>query len=183
MLTRQDAIKDIFNWHGQDSIYITNTGFISRDVYSLFPKNKNIFYMQGSMGLSPCIGLGIAANSQKDVVVISGDASLLMHLGSMFTAGFNNKTNVKHILLNNNSHESVGGQITNADKINFNNLSKSLGYKYFYKISKENEIESTLTKFLKNKDCSLLEVRINSDPKTKLPRPKDLIKIKNNFLN
>ena len=85
MLSRQDVIKDIFHWHGQDSIYVTNTGFISRDVYNLFPNNKNIFYMQGSMGLAPCIGLGIAANSQKDVVVISGDASLLMHLGITHT--------------------------------------------------------------------------------------------------
>tara|TARA_X000001382_G_scaffold32121_2_gene20986 strand:- start:1725 stop:2183 length:459 start_codon:yes stop_codon:yes gene_type:complete len=108
MLTRQDAIKDIFNWHGQDSIYITNTGFISRDVYSLFPKNKNIFYMQGSMGLSPCIGLGIAANSQKDVVVISGDASLLMHLGITHTIEEQDLKNLFVYVLNNGCHESVG---------------------------------------------------------------------------
>ena len=49
MLCRQDVIKDIFHWHGQDSIYVTNTGFISRDVYNFFPNNKKNFYMQGSM--------------------------------------------------------------------------------------------------------------------------------------
>ena len=33
--------------------------------------------MQGSMGLAPCIGLGMAANTDKDIVVLSGDAALL----------------------------------------------------------------------------------------------------------
>jgi phosphonopyruvate decarboxylase len=109
MLCRQDVIKDIFHWHGQDSIYVTNTGFISRDVYNLFPNNKNIFYMQGSMGLAPCIGLGMAANSQKDVVVISGDASLLMHLGITHTIKEQNLKNLFVYVLDNGCHESVGG--------------------------------------------------------------------------
>ena len=108
MLNRQDAIKDIFNWHGQDSIYITNTGFISRDVYSLFPKNKNIFYMQGSMGLAPCIGLGLALNTDKPVIVLSGDGALLMHLGITHTIRDCNLSNLFVYVLDNGCHESVG---------------------------------------------------------------------------
>ena len=47
----------------------------------MYPDRKNIFYMQGSMGHAPCIGLGINLNTNKNVVVLSGDAALLMHLG------------------------------------------------------------------------------------------------------
>jgi len=131
MLTRQDAINDIFNWHGQDSIYITNTGFISRDVYNLFPKNKNIFYMQGSMGLSPCIGLGIAANSEEDVVVISGDASLLMHLGITHTIEEQDLKNLFVYVLDNSCHESVGEFHSAKLQEEYNGINK------IYKISND----------------------------------------------
>ena len=80
MFSRKEVIREIFDNH-PDAVFITNTGYISRAVYSEYPNNKNIFYMQGSMGLAPCIGLGMAVNTDKDVVVLSGDAALLMHLG------------------------------------------------------------------------------------------------------
>ena len=65
MLSRSEVIEDIFLAHGDEAIYITNTGYISRAVYDLFPDMKNIFYMQGSMGLAPCIGLGMAKSTNK----------------------------------------------------------------------------------------------------------------------
>ena len=81
MLSRKSAIRKVFERHGEDSVYVTSTGYISRAVYNQYPDNKNIFYMQGSMGLSPCIGLGLALNTNRDVVVCTGDAARLMHLG------------------------------------------------------------------------------------------------------
>ena len=53
-----------------------------------------------------------------------GMALLLMHLGSIKTAGTFNKKNFKYILLNNNSHDSVGGQSTHANNVNFEKFSK-----------------------------------------------------------
>ena len=108
MLSRKDAINKIFKEHGEDAIYVTNTGYISRAVYNEYPSNKNIFYMQGSMGLAPCIGLGMATNTDKDVVVLSGDASLLMHLGITHTIAEQNLDNLFVYVLDNNCHESVG---------------------------------------------------------------------------
>ena len=70
MLSRKDAINKIFDRHGDDAIYVTNTGYISRAVYNEYPDNKNIFYMQGSMGMAPCIGLGMATSSDKEIVVL-----------------------------------------------------------------------------------------------------------------
>ena len=81
MLSREEAIDWVFRQHGTNAVYITNTGYLSRAIYEMYPDNKNILYMQGSMGLSPAIALGIAKNTEKDVVAFVGDASLLMHLG------------------------------------------------------------------------------------------------------
>jgi len=108
MYSREKALQDIFKSH-PDAVFVTNTGFNSRAVYALYPDNENIFYMQGSMGLSPSIGLGIALNTDKDVVVLCGDASLLMHLGITHTIRDSNLENLHIYILDNSGHESVGG--------------------------------------------------------------------------
>ena len=64
--------------------------------------------MQGSMGLAPCIGLGMATSSDKDVVVLSGDGALLMHLGITHTIRDENLNNLYVYVLDNGCHESVG---------------------------------------------------------------------------
>jgi hypothetical protein len=66
--------------------------------------------MQGSMGLAPAIGLGIALNTRTPVVVINGDGSLLMSLGTTHTIRDNAPAHFYHYVLDNGCHESVGGQ-------------------------------------------------------------------------
>ncbi|MAF42548.1 MAG: hypothetical protein CMI54_00070, partial [Parcubacteria group bacterium] len=81
-----------------------------RMVYNMYPQKKNIFYMQGSMGLAPGIGLGVSLFTEKDVVVINGDASHLMHLGLTHTIRDYARNNLFVYILDNGCHESVGGQ-------------------------------------------------------------------------
>jgi len=107
-VSRERAIELIFEKHGKYAIYITNTGYISRAVYDKFPSLENIFYMQGSMGLAPCIGLGMAECTDKPVVVLSGDGALLMHLGITHTIRDRRRRNLFVYVLDNGSHESVG---------------------------------------------------------------------------
>ena len=109
MLSRKEAINKIFEEHGDEAIYVTNTGYISRAVYNEYPNNKNIFYMQGSMGMAPCIGLGMAMNTVKKIVVLSGDGALLMHLGITHTIRDADLNNLFVYVLDNGCHESVGG--------------------------------------------------------------------------
>ena len=108
MLSRKEAINNIFNKHSHNAIYVTNTGYISRAIYNEYPNNKNIFYMQGSMGMAPCIGLGMALNTDKDIVILSGDGALLMHLGITHTIRDENLDNLYVYILDNGCHESVG---------------------------------------------------------------------------
>lgn len=105
---KEEVLQEVFDKHGQDAIYITNTGYLSRDIYAQFSESKNIFYMQGSMGLSPAIALGLAKNTDKDVVAFVGDGSLLMHLGITHTIRDENLSNLFVYVIDNQSHESVG---------------------------------------------------------------------------
>jgi len=108
MLSRSEAIRNIFEKHGSEALYITNTGYLSRAVYDLYPENKNILYMQGSMGLSPAIALGAAKNTPRDVVAFVGDGSFLMHLGVTHTIRDEALGNLYVYVIDNGCHESVG---------------------------------------------------------------------------
>ena len=105
-----------------------------------------------------------------------------MHLGSIKTAGTFANKNFKYILLNNNSHDSVGGQNTYANDINFEKLSNSLGFKKFYSINNDNNLKKNIQNFLKGNSLNFLEVKVSNSKIKKLPRPTNLIKIKKLFM-
>ena len=113
-MTREEAIQQIFDKHGAAAVYIFSTGYISRTAAKLCPKGYTAFYMQGSMGLAPAVGVGRAnaVSEHKQVVVVNGDASLLMSLGTTHTVRdyMNKRLNLFHYVLDNGCHESVGGQ-------------------------------------------------------------------------
>ena len=165
---------------------ISSTGFNSRELMYLRNKfkikNGTDFYMVGGMGHTASVALGYSLSSKKDVICIDGDGSLLMHLGSIKTAGTFANKNFKYILLNNNSHDSVGSQSTYANNVNFEKLSKSLGFKKFYSIKNKINLKKNIKTFLSEKKLSFLEIKISNSKIKKLPRPTDLIKIKKIFM-
>ena len=85
-------------------------------------------------------------------------------------------------MLNNFSHESVGGQKTNSENLNFRKVTEGSGYKKYFLIKNKNQITKILKKFLKCAGPSFLEVRIKNKSINNLERPKNLINIKNNFM-
>ena len=166
---------------------ISSTGYNSRELMYLREKYKfkhtKDFYMVGGMGHTSSVALGYSLSSKNKTICIDGDGSLLMHLGSIKTAGTFADKNFKYILLNNNAHDSVGGQSTYANDIDFKKLSKSLGFKKFYSINNQKNVKKIIKKFLSEKSLSFLEVKVTNSKIKKLPRPTDLIKIKNQFIS
>jgi phosphonopyruvate decarboxylase len=104
------AIREILDRHGRAAVYVASTGYVSRAVFAEAGDEHDVFYMQGSMGLAPAIGLGMALNSNCEIVVINGDGSLLMSLGTTHTLRDRAPANLYHYVLDNGCHESVGGQ-------------------------------------------------------------------------
>ena len=186
-LRRNEVINEIFKNIKNRTNIISTTGFTSRELMQIRNikkhKNGNDFYMVGGMGHTAAVSLGISLNTKKETICLDGDGAVLMHLGSLSTVGFFANKNFKHVLFNNNSHESVGGQITHARKINFKNLSKSLGYKKYFLIKNKNNLKLKLRNFFKAKGPVFMEVIINRGSVKNLMRPKNLLKIKKKFMN
>ena len=169
----------------KNTCLISTTGYTSRELMQLRRDKNNQngkdFYMVGGMGHASSVALGVSMQNKK-VICIDGDGSLIMHMGSLVTNCVYGSKKFKHIVLNNNSHESVGGYRTNAKNINFKFLSKSLNYKNFFQIKSYKKMEIILNKFLKKDGPSLLEVLIKNKSSKNLMRPKNLIAIKDKFM-
>ncbi len=165
---------------------ISSTGYNSRELmyvrkkYNL--KDSRDFYMVGGMGHTTSVATGYSLYSKNRTICIDGDGSFLMHLGSTKTAGTFANNNFKYILLNNNSHDSVGGQSTYASDIDFKKLSQSFGFKKFFCIKNKKNLKKNINNFLSEKNLSFLEVKVTNSKVKKLPRPINLIKIKNQFM-
>ena len=134
-MIRKDAIK-IASDMIVDSPIISANGYISRDLFETHDKDTN-FYMIGSMGLSSSIALGVALkNPEKRVYVFDGDGNILMNLGSLTTIGKLKPKNLIHLVFDNQSHESTGGQPSNTKNIDLYKIAKSSNYNTFKTNSK-----------------------------------------------
>ncbi|TME59961.1 MAG: thiamine pyrophosphate-binding protein [Chloroflexi bacterium] len=90
-------------------IVVTIMGAVAAELYTLGHRH-NFFYLEHAMGLASSMGLGIAmVMPQHKVIVIDGDGSLLMNLGTLSTMARYKPGNLLHIVFDNESLLSVGG--------------------------------------------------------------------------
>ena len=185
-LDKELFLKTLLQTLKKNTKIISSTGYNSRELMYLRDKynikDSRDFYMVGGMGHTASVALGYSLSSKNKTLCIDGDGSLLMHLGSIKTAGSFAGKNFKYILLNNNTHDSVGGQNTHANDINFEKLSMSLGFKKFYSIKSDKNLKVNIQNFLKGTTLNFLEVKVSNSKIKKLPRPTDLIKVKKLFM-
>jgi phosphonopyruvate decarboxylase len=187
-IKRSDFLEKLLNLISNKSRIISTTGFTSRELYQIRSKQKKNekkgrdFYVVGGMGHASSISLGFNLINDKPVICLDGDGSFLMHMGATTTICYNANKNFKHILLNNNSHESVGSQVTNFDKIKIKQLVKGLGYKKYYEINNFVKLNQILKLFLNSNGPSFLNVKIKNESESNLGRPKNFQHIKKIFL-
>jgi sulfopyruvate decarboxylase subunit beta len=107
-MLRQDALEALYP-ELRDRIVVTIMGAVAAELYTLGHR-PNFFYLEHAMGLASSMGLGIAlAIPERQVVVIDGDGSLLMNLGTLSTMARYHPGNLLHIVFDNESLLSVGG--------------------------------------------------------------------------
>jgi sulfopyruvate decarboxylase subunit beta len=107
-VNRQKSIEAIYP-ELEDKIVVTIMGACAQELYDLGHR-ENFFYLQHAMGLASSIGLGLALNlPEEKVVVMDGDGSVLMNLGTLTTMARYRPSNLVHIIFDNGSLLSTGG--------------------------------------------------------------------------
>jgi phosphonopyruvate decarboxylase len=185
-LQRSEVIKFILNQISKKTIIFSSTGYISRELnhHIKLKKNNKIraFFNVGGMGHTSSLALGYSINSKDKIICLDGDGALMMHMGSIANIGTFSKKNFIHILLNNGTHESVGGQTTNSFTINFEKLTQSVNYKSYHSIKSEKDLEKKLPKLIKKDGPSFCEIFIQNKSIKNLGRPKDFNNLKKLFI-
>ena len=107
-MLREDALKTIYP-ELEERIVVTIMGAVAAELYMLGHRH-NFFYLEHAMGLASSMGLGIAlVMPEHKVIVLDGDGSLLMNLGTLSTMARYKPGNLVHIVFDNESLLSVGG--------------------------------------------------------------------------
>ena len=93
----------------QDKLVVTIMGASAQELYNLGHR-ENFFYLQHAMGLASSIGLGLAMHLPAErVVILDGDGSVLMNLGTFATLARYRPKNLIHMVFDNGSLLSTGG--------------------------------------------------------------------------
>ncbi len=169
--TRLDTLRVINSLKEVHTIQLATTGKTGRELYEI-EDSPNNFYVVGSMGCVSSLGLGLAlARKEKEVIVIDGDGSLIMRLGSLATTGYYRPSNMLHILLDNGTYDSTGGQTTVSLNMNFIQISHSCGYEKSVYTHDLEELETQILEWKKDRRLTFLYMPIATGSCENLGRP------------
>lgn len=174
-MSREEIIKHIVSVSKEDAIVAT-TGKASRELFEIREKNHQNhcydFLTVGSMGHASSIALGIALQRpNKKIWIIDGDGAVLMHMGAMAVLGANRPKNIVHIIINNESHETVGGQPTAMKNIDICKIAEGCGYVNFMSVSSFSELDKILFEVKEKNELSLIEIKSSIGSRKDLGRP------------
>jgi phosphonopyruvate decarboxylase len=186
-LSREIIVEEIVRAAPKNVPIISTTGMISRELmkkrkfFNKYYKLKD-FYVVGGMGHANQIAAGIAYCKSSKVICLDGDGSVLMHLGSLSLSS--KLDNFVHIIIDNESHLSVGGQPSAGKYLEYNNMAKNLGYKNVLYATNYVSLLLNLKNIFQIKGSTCLVIKSNVDPSYNLPRPgKNLVNLKKKFMN
>ena len=170
-LTRTEALELIVSAQPADRAIVATTGKTGRELFTVSDSPANI-YVVGGMGTASGIGLGIAhALPEKSVTVIDGDGAALMKLGTLATIGYYQPKNLLHIILDNEQHDSTGGQQTVSSTVRFAEVAAAVNYRNAAFAEDRESIAESVKKLLMLPGPSLLHIKIKPGSPPKLGRP------------
>jgi phosphonopyruvate decarboxylase len=167
--SRRDVLATVVAATGPDDLVIATTGYTGRELYAIDDRTNHL-YMVGSMGCASSIGLGLAlARPDRRVVVLDGDGAMLMRLGALATIGYERPANLVHLLLDNEMHESTGGQSTVTHSVDAAGVAAACGYPDVRHLHGVDDVAALLADDLPS--CTFAHVKIRSGVPDDLPRP------------
>ncbi len=112
VMSRNDLTKRLVGKLEHDEAVVAGIGNTNFDLLDAGHRPQN-FYMLGSMGLAAPIALGVAlAQSERNVVALEGDGSILMNLGTLTTIASLAPLNLTVVIWDNGLYQITGMQTT-----------------------------------------------------------------------
>jgi phosphonopyruvate decarboxylase len=128
-----------WRWIAPDDLSVTCTGF---------------------MGGASSLGLGIAiACPERPVIVLDGDGSLLMQLGSLATISGVAPRNFYHVVFHNGVYHTSGEQaFPGSERLSFEGLASAAGYAFSERIDNLEDLRVNLPRILQQPGPGMIEL-------------------------
>lgn len=169
--SRTEALKCLSDNATKDTILLATTGKTGRELFEVEDKSNNL-YMVGSMGCISSMALGLAlAKPDKQVIAIDGDGASLMRMGNFATNGYYQPNNLLHVLLDNNVHDSTGGQATISHNIDYASAAHAMGYPVSASVGSIEEFNAEINKWKNNPKATFIHLKISKGSPKDLGRP------------
>jgi phosphonopyruvate decarboxylase len=168
--TRAAALTRLLELVPERAALIATTGKTGRELFTLADRPQHL-YVVGSMGCASALGLGVALNSPRPVIVIDGDGAALMKLGNCATIGARAPRNLIHLVLDNGGHDSTGGQRTVSASVDFAGVALNCGYASGTRVDALDEFAAAVGEALTHAGPHLIHLRIAPGALAKLGRP------------
>lgn len=177
-MLREDVLGHILKEVSRDTVIVSTTGKISRELYEqsgkIYGDHDNIFMTVGGMGHASMIALGIAKNkADQKIVCIDGDGAALMHMGALPFIASQAPENFYHIVINNQAHESVGAMPTGCQATDFSKLAQAAGYRSAEKLETMEQVDRIGQWIAERKGPAFWEIPVSLDSRADLGRPKE----------
>src|SRR5579864_8684576 len=146
----------------EDKLVVTIMGACAQELYNLSHR-ENFFYLQHAMGLASSIGLGLATHLPNErVVVLDGDGSVLMNLGTFATLARYRPKNLIHVIFDNGSLLSTGGyeSQTASGKTDLAAIAVGAGIEHVASVSADVEFGEAFLEALERDDLSVIVAKV-----------------------
>ncbi len=161
-MLRVDALEAIYP-ELEDRIVVTIMGAVAAELYSLGHR-ANFFYLEHAMGLASSMGLGIALSMpEHQIIVLDGDGSLLMNLGTLSTMARYKPGNLLHIVFDNESLLSVGGFPTaTSTGTNLAGIARASGVPYVKEADTIQSFQESVSEALKSNTLTTIVSKVEA---------------------
>ena len=161
MIPSFDAIKAI-NRHRKEAIVVST---MTPTQYWVEVSNKSNLDLPifGAMGKASSVGLGLAiSRPDKKVLVLDGDGSILMNLGSLITIADQQPKNLVHFVFQDGVYYTTGGQpIPGSNKTDLASIAKHAGIKSTYQFNDLEDFASDLPNIMNQTGPIFVCLKIN----------------------
>ena len=136
MTIRRDLCLKAIARHVTESDIVLPVYSTAFDWIDIRPHPLN-YLSHGAMGLASSHALGLAlGRPDKKVIVLDGDGSLLMNIGTLVSTAEAAPKNLFHFVCENGTYEANGGHPTpGRGKVSFAGLARSAGYRNVYEFA------------------------------------------------
>lgn len=146
-----DAVRIIEEHRGEALIVTTmNSGNPQYGMPRVSRREEIDIPLVGAMGKASSLALGLAlARPERKILVLDGDGSLLMNLGTLATISEKAPDNLYHFVFENGVYAVTGGQpIPGENKVSFQGMAKQAGYAATYEFDNSEDLETNIDSIL-----------------------------------